>query len=32
LAHSLRLVFGETWTKFRVIRSPTLIPVSIFSF
>jgi len=29
LAHSLRFVSGETWTKFRVIRSPTFIPVSI---
>jgi len=29
LAHSLRLVSGETWIKFRVIRSPTFIPVSM---
>ena len=28
-AHSLRLVSGVTEMKFRVIRSPTLIPVSM---
>jgi len=29
LAHCLRSVSGATWMKFRVIRSPTFIPVSI---
>jgi len=29
LAHVFRSVSGETWTKLRVIRSPTLIPVSM---
>jgi len=28
-AHSFRFVSGETWMKFRVMRSPTLIPVSM---
>ena len=29
LAHCLRSVSGATWTKFRVMRSPTLMPVSM---
>ena len=29
LAHILRSVSGVTWIKFLVIRSPTLIPVSM---
>lgn len=29
LAHCLRSVSGVTWTKFRVMRSPTFIPVSM---
>jgi len=29
LAHSFRFVPGEVWIKFLVIRSPTLIPVSM---
>ncbi len=32
LAHCLRSVSGATWTKFRVIRSPTFTPVSILAF
>ena len=31
LAHVWRFVSGVTWTKFRVMRSPTFIPVSIFN-
>jgi len=31
LAHCLRSVSGATWMKFRVMRSPTFIPVSMIN-